>query len=134
MPGERLISERTSAMMRRMMREVVTRGTGLDGRGRWLRRRRQDRHRRQAQPASGGYYKDRVINTFAGAFPATTRAMCIVVTLDEPIETMGTEVRRTAGWTAVPVAAEIVRRTAPLSGPAPDIELAPPRLKQPVRY
>ena len=46
----------------------------------------------------------------------------LVVTLDEPVETSGTEPRRTAGWTAVPVAAEIVRRTAPLLGMRPLVE------------
>jgi len=43
----------------------------------------------------------------------------IVVTLDEPNETSSGEARRTAGWTVVPVAAEIVRRTAPLLGLRP---------------
>ena len=41
------------------------------------------------------------------------------LTLDEPVETSGTEPRRTAGWTAVPVAAEVVRRVAPLLGLRP---------------
>jgi cell division protein FtsI (penicillin-binding protein 3) len=48
----------------------------------------------------------------------------LVVTLDEPVETSGSEARRTAGWTAVPVAAEIIRRTAPLLGIRPAIEHA----------
>jgi len=46
----------------------------------------------------------------------------LVVTLDEPVETSGDEPRRTAGWTAVPVAAEIIRRVAPLLGLRPQIE------------
>ena len=45
-----------------------------------------------------------------------------IVTLDEPVNTMGTEARRTAGWTAVPVAAELIRRVAPLLGLKPQIE------------
>ena len=32
------------------------------------------------------------------------------------------ETRRTAGWTAVPVAAEIIRRVAPLMGLRPKLE------------
>ena len=44
------------------------------------------------------------------------------MTLDEPTETSGTKPRRTAGWTAVPVAAEIIRRAAPLLGLRPEIE------------
>jgi cell division protein FtsI (penicillin-binding protein 3) len=44
------------------------------------------------------------------------------VTLDEPVETSGEKPRRTAGWTAVPVAAEMIRRIAPLLGLRPTVE------------
>ena len=44
------------------------------------------------------------------------------MTLDEPVETSGKEPRRTAGWTAVPVAAEMIARVAPLLGLRPEIE------------
>ena len=43
----------------------------------------------------------------------------LIVTLDEPVETSGPKPRRTAGWTAVPVAAEVIRRTAPVLGLRP---------------
>ena len=69
----------------------------------------------------GGYYEDKVINTFASVFPAEDPKYVLIVTLDEPIDTTGPEVRRTAGWTAVPVAAEMVRRTAPILGLRPTI-------------
>ena len=72
---------------------------------------------------SGGYYKDKVVNTFASMFPASNPQYVLIVTLDEPEDTTLSEVRRTAGWTAVPVAAEIIRRTAPLLGLRPEIEL-----------
>jgi cell division protein FtsI (penicillin-binding protein 3) len=45
-----------------------------------------------------------------------------VTTLYEPVETSGPEPRRTAGWTTVPVAAEVIRRAAPLLGLRPEIE------------
>ena len=44
------------------------------------------------------------------------------MTLDEPVETSGDKPRRTAGWTAVPVGAEIIRRIAPLLGLRPTVE------------
>ena len=48
------------------------------------------------------------------------------MTLDEPeIEAAG-ERRRTAGWTAVPVAAEVVRRVAPLMGMRPRVDTTEP--------
>jgi cell division protein FtsI (penicillin-binding protein 3) len=70
----------------------------------------------------GGYYEDKVIATFATVFPADAPEYVLVVTLDEPVETSGKEPRRTAGWTAVPVAAEVIRRAAPLLGLAPGPE------------
>jgi len=45
------------------------------------------------------------------------------VSLDEPVETSGSKPRRTAGWTAAPVAAEIIRRAAPLLGLRPKVEI-----------
>ncbi|MCA3488400.1 MAG: penicillin-binding protein 2 [Rhodobacter sp.] len=74
--------------------------------------------------ATGGYYHDKVINTFASLFPASNPEYVLIVTLDEPVETTGPIPRRTAGWTAVPVAAEITRRVAPLLGIRPVIEPA----------
>jgi cell division protein FtsI (penicillin-binding protein 3) len=72
--------------------------------------------------ATGGYYHDKVINTFASMFPANDPKYVLIVTLDEPVETTGPIPRRTAGWTAVPVAAEIIRRVAPLLGLRPAVE------------
>ena len=70
----------------------------------------------------GGYYKDKTITTFAAMFPAHDPRYVLVVTLDEPVETSSGKPRRTAGWTAVPIAAEMIRRVAPLLGMRPAIE------------
>ncbi|MGI1661082.1 peptidoglycan D,D-transpeptidase FtsI family protein [Palleronia sp. KMU-117] len=123
-PGARIVSERTSAQVRSMMRETVVHGTATfaDVRGYEVGAKTgtADKPKR-----TGGYYDDKVIATFAGIFPSSDPKYVLVVTLDEPVETSGTEPRRTAGWTAVPVAAEIIRRTAPLLGLTPVIEPAP---------
>ncbi len=118
MPGERLISERTSTVMRQMMRETVTRGTASMAEVEGFAVGGKTGTADKPNPR-GGYYRDRVIASFAGAFPIHEPRYVIVVTLDEPSETSGSEVRRTAGWTVVPVTAEIVRRTAPLLGLRP---------------
>ncbi len=120
--GERIVSEQTSATMRQMMREVVQRGTAtfgdVPGYAVGAKTGTADKPRAQG----GGYYDDKVIATFAGVFPTHDPEYVLIVTLDEPVETSGSEPRRTAGWTAVPVAAEIIRRTAPLLGVIPVIE------------
>ena len=63
-----------------------------------------------------------MINTFASVFPASKPQYVLVVTLDEPVETAGPKPLRTAGYTAVPVAAEIIRRIGPLVGLRPQFE------------
>lgn len=120
-PGEQIISPRVSAMVRDMLRKTVTEGTASFGEVPGYevggKTGTADKPKR-----TGGYYNDKVITTFASVFPANDPKYVLVVTLDEPVETSGTEPRRTAGWTAVPVAAEIIRRVAPLMGLAPSIE------------
>ncbi|OIQ32293.1 MAG: cell division protein FtsI [Alphaproteobacteria bacterium MedPE-SWcel] len=72
----------------------------------------------------GGYYEDKVIATFASVFPVSDPKYVLVVTLDEPEVVAYGEERRTAGWTAAPVAAEMIARLAPLLGLRPQIEPA----------
>ena len=57
-------------------------------------------------------------------FPAHDPKYVLVVTLDEPSIIAYDEERRTAGWTAVPVAAEMIGRIAPLLGLRPQVEPA----------
>ena len=118
--ADRVMSEGTAKAMRSMLRQVVTRGTaslgdveGYEVAGKTGTADKPS-HR-------GGYYKDKVVATFASIFPISDPKYVLIVTLDEPeIKALG-EDRRTAGWTAVPVAAEIIRRIAPLMNlrPAP---------------
>ena len=63
-----------------------------------------------------------MIATFASVFPTNDPKYILIVTLDEPVVTILNEARRTAGFPAVPVAAEIIRRVAPLLGLKPEIE------------
>ena len=124
-PGERVISQATSEVMRGLLRQVVTRGTAtfaeVEGYAVGGKTGTADKPKERGR----GYYDDKVIATFVGFFPAHDPKYVLVVTLDEPVETSGEKPRRTAGWTAVPVAAEIIRRVAPLMGMRPQIEPTP---------
>lgn len=124
-PGPRVVSEATSARMRAMLRAVVTRGTASFAEVPGYAVAGKTGTADKPKPG-GGYYDAKVIATFAGIFPAHDPEYAIVVTLDEPVESAGSEPRRTAGWTAVPVAAEAIRRVAPLLGLRPEIETASP--------
>ena len=119
--GVRVMTEATSTEAIKMLRRVVVEGTatlgdvpGYEVAGKT--------GTADKPKASGGYYEDKVVNTFAAMFPASSPQYVLVVTLDEPLDTTMSETRRTAGWTAVPVAAEIIRRVAPLMGLRPKLE------------
>ena len=123
-PGARVMSEAAAAAAVTMLRGVVTHGTASLGDVPGYLVAGKTGTADKPKP-TGGYYDDKVVNTFASVFPANDPAYVLVVTLDEPVETSGEEPRRTAGWTTVPVAAEIIRRTAPLLGLRPQLEAAP---------
>ncbi len=120
--GPAVMSEQTAAAAVSMLREVVTDGTASLGEVPGYAVGGKTGTADKPKERGGGYYDDKVIATFASIFPAHDPKYVLVVTLDEPVETSGSEPRRTAGWTAVPVAAEIIRRVAPLMGMRPDVE------------
>lgn len=119
--GERVMSARAAADARKMLRAVVSEGTASFGEVAGYHIGGKTGTADKPKPR-GGYYEDKVIATFAAIFPAHDPKYVLVVTLDEPVETSGEKPRRTAGWTAVPVAAEMVRRIAPLLGVRPTVE------------
>jgi len=121
--GPRVLSEKTALLARQLWRQVVVRGTATLGDVPGYSVGGKTGTADKASP-SGGYYKDKVVSTFASVFPSYDPKYVLIVTLDEPEETSGTEPRRTAGWTAVPVTAEIIRRVAPLLGLRPEVEPA----------
>ncbi len=123
--GGRVISHDTSVAARTMLRRVVTEGTASFGDVPGYAVGGKTGTADKPKTRGPGYYDDKVIATFASVFPAHDPKYVLVVTLDEPVETSGTEPRRTAGWTAVPVAAEVIRRTAPLLGLRPGVEPQP---------
>ncbi|WP_102107576.1 peptidoglycan D,D-transpeptidase FtsI family protein [Oceaniglobus roseus] len=119
--GKRIVSEETSRAAREMLRQVVVRGTASFGAvaGYEVAGKTGTANKPKG---NGGYYQDKNVNTFASVFPASDPKYVLIVTMDEASDTSGDEPRRTAGWTAVPVAAEVIRRAAPLLGLAPIIE------------
>ncbi|MGC1494254.1 MAG: penicillin-binding protein 2 [Sulfitobacter sp.] len=119
--GARVMSAGAAADARMMLRKVVSEGTASFGEVPGYAVGGKTGTADKPKPR-GGYYNDKVIATFASIFPAHDPKYVLIVTLDEPVETSGDKPRRTAGWTAVPVAAEMIRRVAPLLGVRPTIE------------
>lgn len=124
--GPRVMSERSAELSRVMLRKVVTEGTASFGDVKGYQVGGKTGTADKPKERGGGYYDDKVIATFATMFPAHDPEYVVVVTLDEPVDTMGERPRRTAGWTAVPVAAEMIGRIAPLLGLRPDYGVPDP--------
>jgi len=121
--GERVMRSDVAAASRRMLRDVVVGKNGTasfaEVPGYFVAGKTGTADKPKPR---GGYYKNKTITTFASMFPAHNPRYVLIVTLDEPVETSSGKPRRTAGWTAVPVAAEMIRRVAPLLGMRPAIE------------
>jgi len=121
--GLRIVSENVAKASVAMLRKVVTEGTakrygdvpGYAVAGKTGTSEKQKKN-------GPGYDKDRVLASFASVFPAHDPQYVLVVTMDEAVETVGLKPRRTASLTAVPVAAEIIGRVAPLLGMRPHFE------------
>ncbi len=81
---------------------------------------------------TGGYYGNKVVSTFASVFPASNPQYVLVLSLDEPSSIGAGGESRAAGTTSVPVAAEVIRRVAPLLGLRPTTETQLPMVERPL--
>lgn len=122
-PGVRVLSERTSDEMRRLMRLVVTDGTAKLGAspgylmgGKTGTAEKVSHH---------GYQRKELLSSFVGAFPMTNPKYIVLAFYDEPHGTAKTHGYATAGWTAVPVVNRVVHRIAPILGVMPVDEKDP---------
>ncbi len=117
-----LISPQTSYNLRKILRKVVTNGTAksanIDGYQIGGKTGTADK----VDPINGGYLEDKVRTIFVSAFPIFDPKYVLVVILDEPEDRHKDIPDRTASATAVPVAAEIIRRIAPVLGLRPHKE------------
>lgn len=125
-PGTRVMSERTSAQMRQLMRLVVERGTGrsADAPGFLV----GGKTGTADKPVNGRYAQNRRISSFAGAFPINAPRYALYVMIDEP-RPIGTGPRATAtgGVAAAPMVGRLVPQLAALWGIAPSEDANRPR-------
>lgn len=113
--GEQVIKPETSAQMRDLLRYVVTNGTG----------RKADipgydvggKTGSAQVPGPGGRYIPHALRTsFYAAFPVHNPRYIVFVLLDQPHGTKETGGFALASYTAVPIAAKVISRIAPLLG------------------
>lgn len=123
-PGTRVFSEEVSAAARAMLRVAVTEGTGRRADAPGYRVGGKTGTAEKPRPG-GGYFRDRNITTFAGAFPMDDPRYVVVVMLDDPRGDIETGGGRTAGATIAPAFRNVVLRVAPVLGVRPDSSREP---------
>ena len=122
-PGERVISEKTSTQMRKLMRLVVENGTaklaaapgyvvgGKTG---------------TAEKNLGGRYQEKkLLSDFVAVFPMHEPRYLVLTMVDEPHGTKQSHGFATAGWTVAPATSRIIQRIAPVLGVQPVDEASP---------
>jgi len=117
--GTRVLSERTSDIMRRIMRLVVTDGSGRSAEvpGYYLGGKTGTA---QKTGPRGGYLENKRIAAFVGAFPMYNPRYALYVMVDEPRPNARSHGYATAGWVAAPAANLVVSRVAPILGLMPE--------------
>ena len=131
-PGEtivsqRVVSERTSAEMRKLFRLVVAEGTGknADAKGYLVGGKTGT-----AEKAAGRRYNRRaLLSSFVGVFPINSPRYLVLAMLDEPKGNKKTHGYATGGWVAAPAVKEVVERIGPMLdvmpvAPVPEIDRA----------
>ena len=108
--SDQIISKTTSENLRLILEKVVSKGTARETDFGGYLVGGKTGTAEKPNPIKGGYYENKVISTFASAFPISTGDFVLVVTLDEPENNFGSESYRYASKTAVPVAAKIISR------------------------
>jgi cell division protein FtsI (penicillin-binding protein 3) len=121
--GRRVISADTSNQLRKILRSVVQRGTATLGNVEGYEVGGKTGTANKQKVGARGYDNDRVVSTFVSFFPVKSPRYVLLVSFDEPSYRGGKEKNeRSAGWTAVPVAAEIIKRIAPLLNLRPSFD------------
>lgn len=130
--GEQVLSESAAHTSMQLLRQVVTRGTARSANVEGYEVAGKTGTADKPRP-TGGYYKNKVVATFASAFPASDPKYVLVLSLDEPsVGLAGGGESRTAGATVAPVAGELIRRVAPLLGLRPSTETQLPTVERPL--
>ncbi|MEN2991223.1 penicillin-binding protein 2 [Tistrella sp. BH-R2-4] len=114
---ERIIDEKVSMQLRKLLISVVEAGTAKKAQvpGYLI----GGKTGTAEKPGVGGYRRKALLTSFLGGFPMNDPRYVVLVTLDEPKSTPKTYGYATSGWNAAPTAGEVIRRIAPLLGVRP---------------
>ena len=115
--GRRVLKAKTSEQMRRLMRLVVTHGTGSKAGATGY---RVGGKTGTADKLVGGrYHKGSRIASFVAAFPMDAPRYLLFAMIDEPKGNKQSFGFATGGWVAAPVVSRVVERIGPMLGVEP---------------
>lgn len=115
-PVERIpvFSKPTTDAVLRMMRAVVTEGTGKRAEAQGL--EIAGKTGSAEKPSGGVYNQDVLFSSFAAVFPASNPKYVVLIAIDEPQRTAAADNLATGGAVAAPAVGRVAARMAPLVG------------------
>ncbi len=126
--GKRVISKKTSDIVRRLMRLVVEQGTGKQAAAEGYLVGGKTGTAEKA--VNGRYKRDALVTSFVSAFPMNNPRYVVLAMLDEPKGNASTHGFRSAGWTTAPIVKRLISRIGPILGVQPVDEKSESILKQ----
>ena len=114
--GERVVSEKTSAEMRTLLHQVVSKSYGTGRRADVPGYRVGGKTGTAEMPGKKGYRKKSVIASFFAAFPMDQPRYVVLVSIFKPRPTGFLKSHITAGQNSAPTTARIIGRVAPMLG------------------
>jgi cell division protein FtsI (penicillin-binding protein 3) len=121
--GERVLQPEVSANMRKLLRLVVTSGTGRFAEAVGYMVGGKTGTAEEVQ--SGGYARKQLLSSFVGVFPMTDPHYVVIISIDQPHGTKASYGYATGGWVAAPGVSHVIERMAPLVGIHPVDEDSP---------
>ena len=118
--GVRVMQASTSVLMRKLMRLVVTVGTGTKAEvpGYYV----GGKTGTAEKVGAHGYRKHTNVSAFMSVYPMNAPRYAVYMMLDEPQGDKSTAGYSTGGMVAAPAAGRVIARTAPMLGLLPDLQ------------
>jgi len=113
-PSRQVVAPQSANLVLRLMRDVVTEGTGRRANVRGYEVAGKTGSAEKLDRKTGAYAKDRNVSSFVAIFPASDPQYLVFILLDEPRGDRQTDGWETAGWNAAPVTGRVIRRIGPV--------------------
>ena len=118
--NKRVISDKTSSILKDIMRSVVRFGTGKKADVEGYLVGGKTGTAEKPDIVKRGYNSGKLLSSFVGVFPSNQPKYIVFVMLDEPKGIKSTFGKATGGWVAAPTVGNIIRQIVIINGMAPN--------------